>query len=246
VRLIEGALLDLPPGEAHIWCLDESLVSPELEQRVSQCLSASEMVRSNRFLRGQDRHRFRLTRVLARRVLSRYAAVAPSDWAFGSGPHGKPTVLGPTAALEHNVSKTRGMLVCAVARSGFIGVDVERTDRIDDWLGVACHAFSAAEVAVLRALPVDEARERFYVYWTLKEALGKARGEGLGFRMDWSSFSVDGPITVRFVPQAVERPADWTFFLGQPTPSHRVALAMRHGDQPVSRILMRDLLLEAD
>jgi hypothetical protein len=31
------------------------------------------------------------------------------------------------------------MLVGAVARSGFIGVDVERIDRIDDWLKAACH-----------------------------------------------------------------------------------------------------------
>ncbi len=72
------------------------------------------------------------TRALVRTVLSRYATVAPGEWRFAIGEHGKPRVanLDVTPSIYFNLANTAGLVVCAVSVAHeLIGVDVERTDR---------------------------------------------------------------------------------------------------------------------
>ena len=94
--------------------------------------------------------------------------------------------------------------------------------------------FAPDEVAALRGLPDDQRMERFFAYWTLKEALLKAVGVGLAFPLRSCCFRVDDDdIRVEFdrdialpsgQPVASE---EFHFARFRPTPEHRVAAAVR-------------------
>jgi 4'-phosphopantetheinyl transferase len=108
-----------------------------------------------------------------------------------------------------------------------IGVDVEATDRLRSSLAVAEHAFSKAEIAELTRLPAEEQADRFFDYWTLKEAYVKARGIGLLLPLDQFSMLIrqDGGIGIVFAPGFADDALRWSFIKDSPSPRHRLAVA---------------------
>lgn len=109
------------------------------------------------------------------------------------------------------------------------GVDVE--DRAAGRFAgaLADRFFSPLEARALRELPPALRRERFFEYWTLKEAYVKARGEGLAIPLDQFAFHLDeGPrIRVSFAPGFEDEPSRWQFALLRPTDRHLLALGVR-------------------
>ena len=77
--------------------------------------------------------------------------------------------------MQFNLSHTRGLAACAIARDVSIGIDVECLERNTDWGSIAGRYFSRFETRALAALPVGERPERFFEDWTLKEAYVKAQ-----------------------------------------------------------------------
>ena len=123
----------LCPSTDHLWYTQsDDLTAPAALDAYFGLLSPDERTRHARFLNERARHEYLLTRALCRTVLSRYAAVAPTDWRFRTNQWGRPEVDRPSPAyadLRFNLSNTRGLVVCAVAQGGEIGVDVELIDR---------------------------------------------------------------------------------------------------------------------
>jgi 4'-phosphopantetheinyl transferase len=114
-----------------------------------------------------------------RRVLSRYAAVAPCDWQFVLNAHGKPALATATHALDFNLSHSGDWLACAVTAGSPVGVDLEYRHSRRATMKVARRFFREEEVAALQVCRGARQRDRFYDFWTLKEAAVKARGEAL-------------------------------------------------------------------
>jgi phosphopantetheine--protein transferase-like protein len=65
-----------------------------------------------------------------------------------------------------------------------IGIDVEDITRTVDTDAVAPSVFSPAELADFREAGLEDRRDRFFSYWTLKESYIKARGMGLSLPLD--------------------------------------------------------------
>jgi 4'-phosphopantetheinyl transferase len=172
-----------------------------------------------------------VTRAFIRLVLTQYADLRPAELRFRSNPHGKPEIDLPKSAriLRFNLSHTRGLLVGAVTCGREVGVDVEAIDRMVDIDSIASRFFSATEKVALRSLPPPERRQRFFEYWTLKEAFVKARGEGLSLPLERFAFVKpdDAGIDVRFDPALREDPGDWHFALFQAKLGYVIAVALR-------------------
>jgi hypothetical protein len=113
-----------------------------------------------------------------REVLSRYAPMAPADWCFVQGENGKPWLENPPRPLDFNLSHSGDWLVCAVTAGSAVGVDLEVCEPQRDVMKLARRFFRAPEIAALQACPLEQQLERFYDYWTLKEARIKCRGGG--------------------------------------------------------------------
>ena len=200
-----------------------------------ELLTVDEHERMARFVFERDRRSFLLTRALVRTTLSRYAAVAPADWRFIANVHGRPEILDRPAGvpdLRFNLSHTDGLIACAVTIGREVGVDVEHVGRhlMHD---VAGRHFAPKEVTDLRSLPESEQDRVFFDYWTLKEAYIKARGFGLALPLGDFAFKLNPPHApaISFEPALEDDPATWQFLQDWPTPTHRLALAVRRDGQ---------------
>lgn len=194
-------------------------------------LSSEERARRDRLVFERNRREYLFAHGLLRLALSRCApAIAPEAWRFSLGPHGRPALAGPHGAppLHFNLSHTDGLVACVISSAPLIGIDVEATDRRTATLEIAEGFFAQPEVAALRALPPEAARDRFFRTWTLKESYIKARGLGLALPLDqfWFAIEPDAPIGISFGPQLADEPNRWRFVERQPTPRHRMAIAL--------------------
>jgi phosphopantetheinyl transferase len=157
-------------------------------------------------LQEQDLHLWRCpARTVAssddfkRRILSHYAAVAPREWCFEVGDRGKPKLAGPDLpeqlqSLQFNLSHSRDWLVCAISGAASVGVDLEYCDPGRDTRKLAHRFFHPDEVATIDVCDAAGHVDRFYDYWTLKEARVKASGEALALALDSSSFELSFPV----------------------------------------------------
>lgn len=169
----------LEPLAVHIWRvpLDE-LPRVELNALLST-LSADERQRAERFHFERHREQFIVARGTLRAVLGRYLATPPTALRFRYGDHGKPSLAWPTTDLRFNISHSHELALIAVAYGQELGVDVEHCAPMRDQEGVARQVFAPDELEALAQLPPALRMRGFFNAWTRKEALIKARGEGL-------------------------------------------------------------------
>lgn len=226
----------LPFDAVHIDLLQTASTDAQAHlDAYRELLTVDEHERMARFVFERDRRSFLLTRALVRTTLSRYASVAPADWRFIANVHGRPEILDRPAGvpdLRFNLSHTDGLIACAVTIGREVGVDVEHVGRhlMHD---VAGRHFAPKEVTDLRSLPESEQDRVFFDYWTLKEAYIKARGFGLALPLGDFAFKLNPPHApaISFEPALEDDPATWQFLQDWPTPTHRLALAVRRDGQ---------------
>jgi len=210
---------------AHAWQYSPEELSPQaLRERYSSWLSAEERRCGNERRTDRLRHDYLTARLLCRAVLSSYTGVDPRSWSFRTGLYGKPYVCEPSEfrSLHFSLTRTRGLVVCLVSRTGELGVDAEETSRPLDVGRIASHFLSAAEHARLCNLPAQRRNARFFEQWVLKEAYAKGIGRGLAHSPD--------RLTVESDDDGRPLPIDeWQFSLYHPSAYHVAATAVRAG-----------------
>lgn len=189
-------------------------------------------------LKAQDLHlwlcsRERVTNsdAFKRTVLSRYAGMPPQDLEFEEGEHGKPELVG--TSLQFNLSHSGDWLACAVTAGTPVGVDLERCRPERASVKVARRFFRDEEAELLENSSGSSMAERFYDFWTLKEAAVKARGGALapglaahGFSLDYSEAQQDGG---RITATATDTAR---YVLLDPVVGYRVALCWMGAARP--------------
>lgn len=169
----------VPPlgdGECQVWASGLLTRSPPWVT----LLDRHERERWERFRRDEARDRYLTAHALARVVLGAHAGLPAAGLRFDrrcarcGRPHGKPGLI--DADLEFSLSHAGGLVLVAVTRGVPVGVDVERSERGNPPLD---RALTATERAVLERLPAGARGPAFIRYWTRKEALLKATGDGL-------------------------------------------------------------------
>jgi len=235
------------PNEVHLWFVSpDEITNPLLIDAYRALLTEEEEARRVRYKVEHARQEFLVGRALVRTTLSRYGDIAPEAWRFQMNEHGRPD-LEPAQRGEpellFNLSHTRGLVVCAVVRGQDVGVDVEDTRRMTDGVAIADRFFSEAEVGDLHRLPAHHQPDRFYDYWTLKEAYIKARGMGLALPLGGFSYHLlqPPPPRISFEPAHIhDTPEAWQFSLFSPTEHHRAALAVKRGEgAPAMKVTLR-------
>lgn len=177
-------------------------------------LPSAERARAEHFAFERDRRNYLATRVMVRRLLSRYADVPPEYWRFRANAYGRPEVVSPTNAqwLHFNLSHTATRVVCAITRCPQVGIDVE--SRVPaEFASIAEAFFSPLEVSWMgEAQDLHAARQRFLQLWTLKEAYVKAIGTGLSSALNEFSVLPVGDRLARLAePRATASTPKWAF-----------------------------------
>jgi 4'-phosphopantetheinyl transferase len=174
-------------GEVYLWRIDLGRGLPDGHEAV---LSPDEVARAERFRFKEDRQRYLLSSYAVREVLSRYLSVTPRDVRMAITAKGKPYLKGE--GLNFSLSHAKRVAVVAVARAR-VGVDVEEMVIDYPHMEVAERFFVKGEVEALRAEGDPLKRVAlFFSYWTRKEALLKASGEGLYEDLRDTDFSKPG------------------------------------------------------
>jgi 4'-phosphopantetheinyl transferase len=155
-------------------------------------LSADEVARAGRFYFEKDRNRFIAARGMLRKILGLYLGENPHRIRFAYTPKGKP-VLGTDFgcdALRFNLSHAGSYALYGFTRGRNVGIDLEciRYDIAVD--PIVQRFFSPGEIRSLAGIKGEKRQEEFFRYWTRKEALLKAMGEGLAFPMEQCNVSL--------------------------------------------------------
>ena len=228
--------------EVHVWLArPEDVLDPAVLQQYLALLSGGECERYRQFRFDPDRRRFLVSHALVRRVLSAYVDVDPSSWQFSSNQHGRPEISAPaiTPPLRFNLTHTTGLVACVVSLELDCGIDVEQVSPRGNLSGIAEKMFAVSEQQALQSLDGQAFVERFFCYWTLREAYCKALGVGIAAaKKDHCFVEVEtGQWTIRFDSAAGDNGRDWQFELTKPTADHVAAVALRVAGAPAKAII---------
>ena len=195
-----------------------------------------ERAQMSRLFYARHRHQYLVTRTLVRTCLSTYFQVEPGDWRFGKNGFGKPEISFPekTHEVRFNISHCEGLVMCGITRCHDIGVDVEDVKRSTSatFQDLSSY-FSATEMADMATLPIDQQKQRFFDYWTLKESYIKARGMGLSIPLAKFSFRFEADRLSAFEthPDLNDDATAWQFWRISRDGRYRVAVAVNSANQ---------------
>ncbi len=169
----------LKPDEIHLWWvrLDPG---PQTVERHLGLLDAGEQDRAGRFRFERHRTRYIVSHGALRELLGRYLGVTPNDVRFEFGERDKPHLSREHRSdLHFNLTHSRHRAIIGLRKEGQLGVDLEQVRPMRDLLSLAESVFSPPELQELQAADAERRPDTFFVFWTRKEALLKATGEGI-------------------------------------------------------------------
>lgn len=227
--------------EVHVWLARPGdITDANRLQDYQSLLSTGERARYRRFHFDRDRHHYLVAHALLRRVLSAYVDVDPSSWQFSSNQHGRPEISAPDIAepLRFNLTHTTGLVACVVALEVDCGIDVERLSARGNPMAIAEKMFAVSEQRALKRLDGEVLQDRFFTYWTLREAYCKALGVGIANSSKDYCFVEQGAgqWELRFEVSSSEASRHWQLAVMKPTDEHVMALAIRvagMADRPI-------------
>lgn len=215
------------PALPWAWVLPLAPLPPDAMQNFDAMLDDGERARASSFHFSQDALAYRAAHALARWSLSVRYRYPPREWRFAQGELGRPILALPGTGrdIRLSLSHTQGLVAVALAEDIDIGVDAESMNPNSDLRGIASECFSPSECEQLERTDAgfSSEMERFYAFWTLKEALLKARG--LGLNQAPNSFSIDLRTLRVDVPDALAPLHAWNLACRKATPAHLVSVA---------------------
>jgi 4'-phosphopantetheinyl transferase len=216
-------------SNVDLWWLDPSRLSERQWAQLHEFLNDEELARTRAAKSLCGARELVAGRGLLRSVLGAYVGVEPVSLRIELAANGKPR-LAEHEELHFNLSHTRKLVVCAVARRE-LGVDAEYVTRPAP-LAVARHYFSERERAELSAHGAAASRQ-FFKYWTVKEAFLKARADGLA-QLRGVECEFEGSQVRLRVQQAPVRASAWSVVTWAATPDHQLALVLEDGSERLS------------
>lgn len=168
------------PDDIHVFRVSLRIDENRLDEYATM-LGPSERERASRFRFPGDRARFIAAHGALREIVGAYTGVSPARVGFRCSRYGKPGLAetDPASRIEFNMSHSRDIAVIAISKGHANGVDVEFVPENTDGKELAEISLSPEEMALLEEIPHPGRIETLYRWWTRKEALAKAQGEGL-------------------------------------------------------------------
>ncbi len=162
-----------------------------IDRSEEHLLDSAEHSRAKTFKFFKDRKLYIAAHIFLRQKLSEHAPVSPAEWQFTTNTYGKPAIANSGyKELRFNLSHTQGLIACAVSHQQEVGIDVEKRKKLMDFDALCRYAFSTSEATdVLSINKLHMKEQRFFTYWTLKEAYIKARGMGLSIPLQKFTFT---------------------------------------------------------
>lgn len=173
----------------HVWWANLRDFDSEIPA-LETLLSPYERAKAAKFRFLQDRRNYIIRHGLLRVLLGGYVGRPPSTLDFTFGAQGKPELRNGfhRGRIHFNLSHSEDLALYGVTRACPVGVDVEYLCPLSNLERITRDIFSESETESLMALPREHRPKYFFSLWTRKEALIKARGEGLASEQSIRAF----------------------------------------------------------
>lgn len=218
-----------------LWfCNYENAKNDLLLEQYYNLMNFQERKKYDRFHFNVNRHQYLVTRALVRTVLSTYSPeISPKEWQFHTNKFGKPFIANSSLnnLLHFNISHTNKLIVLAVSKQPYIGVDVEYMKKNDKIIEIANRYFAPQELKLLLNKGIKEQACCFYDLWTLKESYIKAKGGGLSIPLNEFYFTFLNQIKINFSPTLDDDCGNWQFWKFDLGSSHKLAIATMNESQ---------------
>lgn len=177
----------LVSGICQVWWALLADVGPQHDA----LLAPEDLERRARLAGAADRHRLTAAAATTRVVLAALVGERPAALEIDrtclrcGDQHGKPRLTG-TSDLHFSVSHSGSVVAVAVSRNRPVGVDVERIWRLRpvELDRVVLATLAPEERLQVARQPADRRTLALTTYWTRKEAVLKATGQGLTATLD--------------------------------------------------------------
>ena len=215
------------------WCELER--TPEQFARIAATLSPAETARAARFGTDALRNRWMAGRAALRQVLGLTLGIAPAEVAIRRGVRGRPELEDRHARIDFNVSHTGGValmaIACDVAPTTRIGVDIEHSEREAGVDMLEKKFLAPRERELIAGLSPDVRRRQFLRYWTCKEAMSKATGDGIIAPFGRLDVELTDPPRLRAGPPPYA-PDDWSLIAAAVPDAWFATVAVWHRARP--------------
>lgn len=175
--------LELHTGEAHIWKLRWRELETFWEWH-KPLLEKEECQKAEHYYFYEDKMRCLAGKIAVRMLLKEYSGV--DKIVLGKGKYGKLYWKAPPGHREitFNLSHSGEWVLAIFACQQTVGIDVQKMGGIPEYMEIAEKFFATEEAEEIREAGNPE---RFYQYWSAKEAYLKALGIGLNRGMGFFS-----------------------------------------------------------
>ncbi|NUN66100.1 4'-phosphopantetheinyl transferase superfamily protein [Pseudanabaena biceps] len=159
-------------------------ISSEEFDRLWQLLSVDERSRADKFKFEHLKRNFVAARGNLREILAQTLNCQPADIQFSYSDRGKPYIQ--NQQIYFNLAHSQNLAIYALCSDREVGIDVEYIKFKTDVDNIAQRYFSEAEQKLIQHLSnhPQEKYLAFYKAWVLKEAYGKATGQGIANVLD--------------------------------------------------------------
>jgi 4'-phosphopantetheinyl transferase len=226
-----SGMTTLTPGQVIVWWMDVHALTDPLPAHWFKLLDQDEQTKASRFHFAADRRQYIAAHALVRSMLASYTGERPDTLQFWRAAGGRPE-LAQNTDLRFNLSRTRTLVACALARVDPVGLDIESFDHAEAGPEIAQSCFTQTEIELVRKLGHDG----FLRLWTLKEAFLKATGDGLSRPLNSFSFSLD-PIRI----DNGGANGGWHFAQLCPLANHWLAVALHSRGAHAAQIELRQI-----
>lgn len=214
---------------AHLFRIDPRVLGDAAAyERCLSLLSPPERHRHDRMVIEERRRELAATYALVRLALAEVTRTPAEAWTVRRDNLGRPLVEGPVADVHVSVTHTPGLVACLVAPCA-VGLDAEQVSPRVPYMRIAEQVFSPVELASLRALEDEPQRtDRFFLLWSVKEALAKARGDALSAPLQRITVTLDddGRVSLALPEDCAPACARWELRWHRPTPEHVLATCL--------------------
>ncbi|MDA7745710.1 4'-phosphopantetheinyl transferase superfamily protein [Psychromonas sp.] len=179
----------LKNNKIDLWFIDPNKLDLKAMSTIKSTLSMTESENIHQFKNKIAQHTAIVTRSICRLVLAQYVSLPPSEIHFIRNQHGKPELESNPLKIRFNLSHNNQLIIMAVCVKDDIGCDIENPLRKVSIEPITRRYFSKQEHNKLCQLSGLKQQQRFFEYWTLKEAFVKATGIGISLGLDSFYFS---------------------------------------------------------
>lgn len=203
----------LAEDNLHLWLARLDLDDREKE-KIWSVLDQTERQRALKFKLAEPRQRFVAGRGLLRLMLGHYLSASPDSIRFTLGEHGKPRLANtvPDQGLVFNVSHSGSLALLGFAQNKKFGVDLEFMRPINNTDGMVRRCFSIKEESAWCAAHPDQQHRLFFSFWTAKEAMIKADGQGMSLGVQRCQLEHHPDFRYTHLPDRCGDPADWALY----------------------------------